>query len=99
MLSRLLRVLANAAAGLSLSNSNEIEVRDCIVADNGTTGIAVGENSLIVGNRVTGNGGFGIVMGAGSGYGGNLIGNNTGGTASGGVQMGTNVCNGNTTCP
>ena len=29
----------------------------------------------------------------------NVIDNNTGGTVSGGVDLGANMCDGNTTCP
>lgn len=92
------RILDNALAGLFLGNSNEAEVRGCTVADNGTAGIAVGQNSLIIGNRITRNGTYGIVIGAGSAYGGNLITGN-GNTVYGGVEISTNVCDGNTVCP
>ena len=37
---------------------------------------------------------------SGTGYGGNVINNNPGGTVIGaGVQIGTNICDGDTTCP
>jgi hypothetical protein len=62
-------------------------------------GIEVGVASAVEGNSVYDNTGVGHVLGAGSGYVGNVIDSNRGGTVSGGIQMGTNVCDGNTTCP
>ena len=61
---------------------------------------------LILGNVSYNNEGFGISVVVGvfldplpTGYGQNAIFSNTLGTVQGGVEIGTNVCNGNTTCP
>ena len=45
-------------------------------------------------NRVFDNGGIGLDLGAST-----TIINKTGGTVSGGVEIGTNLGDGNTTCP
>jgi hypothetical protein len=69
------------------------------VLGNSGNGISVDTNSSVVGNTAPQNTGFGLVMGNGTGYVNNVVNSNTGGTVSGGVQMGANVCNGDTTCP
>jgi len=69
------------------------------VRDNTGNGIEVGTASAVEGNSVAGNSGVGLVLGANSGYAQNVIDSNAGGTVSGGIEMGTNVCDGNTTCP
>jgi hypothetical protein len=48
---------------------------------------------------VRANGGFGLNLNASAGYRGNVITSNTTGTVTGGVDMGSNSCNGATTCP
>ena len=55
----------------------------------------------MIGNTTIGNGNRGIHFGtsSGGGYAQNIIAGNTIGTVSGGVEMGTNLCDGNTTCP
>ena len=63
--------------------------------------------SLVTGNMVSANVGFGAILANGSsnpsGYSNNVFVGNNGGNAnpqvSGGVEMGTNMCGGNTTCP
>jgi hypothetical protein len=42
---------------------------------------------------------WGLNLTAGAGYSDNVISSNAGGTVSGGVNAGGNVCNGSTTCP
>jgi len=45
------------------------------------------------------NGGFGIRLTGASSYENNVVELNTGGTISGGTQTGSNLCDGNMTCP
>ena len=75
------------------------------VYGNGSTGIEADAGSLISENSIRGNGGIGLDLTNGQGgsdassYRGNAISGNAGGTVSGGVNAGGNVCNGSTTCP
>jgi len=62
-------------------------------------GIESASYATCLGNTVSSNTGFGLRLTAADGYGHNVINNNTGGTVTGGIQIDTNVCNGNTTCP
>jgi hypothetical protein len=52
-----------------------------------------------MGNTVRDNSGIGLNLGSNTGYTNNVITSNSGGTVSGGIQMGTNLCNTSTTCP
>ena len=54
---------------------------------------------LVQGNTVYSNSGWGLFLGEDSGYTQNVISSNMNGTVTGGVEMGTNACNGTTTCP
>jgi hypothetical protein len=74
-------------------------VRGNTADQNGDDGIQGGSGSTVIGNRASFNTGFGLNLGSGSGYADNSIYNNTAGTVFSGVEMGTNVCDGNTTCP
>ena len=64
-------------------------------------GIEAGGSSVVLGNVVSGNGGYGLNLGAGTGYQGNVVNTNTTGTVNGTglVEMGANVCGGDSTCP
>ncbi len=81
------------------TNSGSVVIENTIQNNNGN-GIRL-STSIATGNNIRGNALFGITAVGKSAYGGNLIQDN-GGTVAGGtaaVQMGTNVCDGNTTCP
>jgi hypothetical protein len=66
----------------------------------GNGGVGIRGFGVVTGNHTTDNTGFGLDMAASSGgYSNNVINFNAGGTVTSGVQMGTNVCNGSTTCP
>lgn len=76
-----------------------------VIRRNAGDGVA-GEDLTITGNAISGNDGFGLRLnfgGGDSGYAGNVINDNNGGNGFaqgvGGVQLGTNVCGGDTTCP
>lgn len=68
---------------------------------NARHGILPRTASTVVGNTLNANGDWGLLNSgsAPSGYAGNVISGNGSGTVSGAVEMGTNLCNGNTTCP
>jgi hypothetical protein len=96
------RVLDNSKTGIAIANGEGHLIRDCTAIGNGTgnldRGLLIGANSTVIGNTVMNNSGNGMSLGAGVGYGNNVV-NSNGGTIAGGVEMGTNVCDGNTTCP
>jgi hypothetical protein len=70
--------------------------------DNGGDGIQL-DSGLAAGtavdNALTDNGGVGLRLNSFSGYKGNTIRGNTGGTVNGGIELGPNMCETNTTCP
>jgi parallel beta-helix repeat protein len=97
------RVLGNTRLGIQISGDGSHRVEGCTVIGNGADGdregISIAGKSTVIGNTVSDNFGFGMSLGAGTGYGENVIANNGGGTVVGGVQLGINVCDGSTTCP
>jgi hypothetical protein len=62
-------------------------------------GIMAYQSSVILDNAVRSNTGYGLDLGPTTGYARNSINDNTGGTVDDGIQVGTNICDGNTTCP
>jgi hypothetical protein len=92
------RVSGNAFAGILIGAGAGHLVQDCTAIGNGK-GIQIGASSSAVGNTVAGNTDRGLTLGLGTGYGSNVVNDNTGGTVSGGVEIGTNVCDGTTVCP
>ncbi len=86
----------NGAEGIKVTASIE---RGNAADENGAAGIDALGGSTVIGNRASFNTGAGIQLIGGSGYTDNVVTKNTGGTIVGGVEMGTNVCNTDTTCP
>jgi hypothetical protein len=71
---------------------------------NGQAGIAATSTSNLQGNAVTSNSGVGLYLAPDAGapaapYSGNVVSGNVNGTVTSGINMGTNSCNGKTTCP
>jgi hypothetical protein len=67
---------------------------------NGADGIQLnGMGGVVVNNASFNNTALGLNLPASAGYANDATYRNTGGTVTGGLQMGTNVCNGSTTCP
>ena len=66
-------------------------------------GIFAVQGSTVIGNHVQGCTGFGLKLGPNTGYANNVLTENNGGSANpqvdGGIEMGTNVCGNDTTCP
>ena len=69
------------------------------VSTSGGDGIVCLATCTVLGNKVQSSGGFGLALGTHSGYANNVLFANSGGTVSGGIQLGTNMCGSNTTCP
>lgn len=67
--------------------------------NNSEDGVRTLQGSLLRGNTARDNGFFGFNLGTGSGYGGNVLTNNTSGSVTGGIQIDGNVCGTNTVCP
>lgn len=71
---------------------------------NGRFGLFASVGSRVVDNTLRLNSGIGLFSSGGTGFSGNVITGNNGGDANaqtngGGIQIGTNVCGTNTTCP
>lgn len=84
--------------------ANSGVVEDNAVTFSGVDGINTAANGtpaplLVRSNSSTNNLGRGLYLRPESGYADNVISGNSIGTVLGGVEMGTNLCNGNTTCP
>ncbi len=76
-------------------------IRSNVSLGNGFDGIRTTTGSLVEGNKVDGNDRFGLELDPRSGYKNNNIQTGFGsmGTVSGGINLGGNVCETNTTCP
>jgi hypothetical protein len=88
---------------VNYSGTDGIKVNSAVVSENhvsnsGGSGILSLEDSVVTNNVVRNGTGVGLSLDATTGYSQNVVDSN-GGTVVGGVQMGTNVCDGNTTCP
>jgi hypothetical protein len=93
-------VIQNGVDGITVEGAT---VAHNTILGNGGDGIVAPEDlNLIIANTISFNGGFGIVF-CGStfcgGYRENVISENLGGTISGGVNMGNNVCDADLICP
>lgn len=92
---------SNAAAGISVSDGVTLSGNTSYL--NTGVGFYVIEGVSVLGNTAFSNGSFGLVCGANSGFGNNVINNNNGGNGSnqtsGCTSIGTNLCRGSTTCP
>jgi hypothetical protein len=95
----------NAAAGIFVGGAGHVTHNS--VTSNGGNGIQctnAGDGGCVVSeNSVAKNDGFGLLLTPNSGYVQNVITQNNGGTGnpqvSGGIEIGTNLCDTNTTCP
>lgn len=89
---------ANGGDGIQANGVGSV-LRGNTARANAGDGIQTTINSLAVNNVVYINTGFGLRLSSGTGYSENSVNSNTGGTVSSGIAIGTNLCNGNTTCP
>ena len=86
----------NVAPGL-YAGPVDFSGKTVTVRSSGGNGIVVGVGSTVIGNTSVLNTSAGMVLSS-AGYVHNVIRSN-GSTVSGGIQMGTNVCDDTTTCP
>lgn len=94
------RISGNTVNGAYCSGSS------CVIADNSVTdntlnGIVTLGGGLVRGNAVSGNTAHGLNLNASTGYQGNVMTGNNGGSpdVTGGVNLGGNACNGTAVCP
>ncbi|MEZ4282891.1 MAG: right-handed parallel beta-helix repeat-containing protein [Myxococcota bacterium] len=85
--------------GDGIFTSSGATVTDNTVYGNGGDGIQAGTDSLVHRNAARLNAGYGLQLSGGTGFRENVVNDNTTGTVLSGVNLGNNVCNGNTTCP
>lgn len=80
--------------------ANQATISNNVVRSNGDDGI-YSNGGTVRGNAISGNAGDGLQIGGGTvvGYGENVIHGNGGTVLNGPIQIGTNICDGNTTCP
>ena len=94
----------NGDDGISSPNSGNNVLRDNVVSFNGGNGITSQgtpdkTGNLVTGNTITQNTGTGLLFDSTeNGYANNVIQGN-GSTVTSGTEIGTNLCNSNTTCP
>jgi len=102
-----------AAQGSTVSfNTARANIQDGIDVNNGSLvtgngawqnvgdGIEAGPGSTVTNNAAHDNNGYGLNLSAGAGYSDNVLtDNNAGQVTAAGVQIGTNLCGTNTTCP
>ena len=80
-------------------------VKDNTATRNGDDGIETGANALVLGNNASGNTNFGLRLTVRVGYGHNVLADNNGPAGNNnpqvfsGIEIGTNVCGVDTTCP
>jgi hypothetical protein len=95
-------VVRESSAYLNRSNGIEVfvgsVVSDNAAYQNGGYGISAGSGTTVQGNSVAKNSSIGLILSADTSYRENTISGN-GGTVTGGVNMGSNSCNGAATCP
>ncbi|MFK7894766.1 MAG: hypothetical protein AB8G23_02960 [Myxococcota bacterium] len=99
---------SGAVVGESAAVSNEMDgirvdpgsvVALCTTIDNDDSGINAAFGSTVRQNSLSLNTGFGLALQSTANYHENLMTENGLGAVSGGVNMGSNVCDGSTTCP
>ena len=95
-----IRAIGYGVIGIDLQGVGGV-IEGCTTLD-GNTGMRV-IDGRVVNSIARGNTSFALVLVGGSGYSGNVFNGNSGGNAnpqtSGGFQLGTNICGGDTTCP
>ena len=96
-----IRAIGNVTFGIDLEGVGGL-IDGCTAIDS-NTGMRVVDNSRVVNCIAHGNSSFALVLSGPSGYGGNVFTVNNGGSAnpqvSGGFELGTNICGGDTICP
>ncbi|WP_220337214.1 right-handed parallel beta-helix repeat-containing protein [Wenzhouxiangella sp. 15181] len=91
-------VAGNDSVGIN-ANGDGCTIVGNSVTRNGGNGIGGCGGAWVEGNRIRLNAGWGLQLSDGSGYRDNVILDNQTGTVSGGTEIDTNLCDGDTTCP
>jgi hypothetical protein len=96
-----LRVIGNTIYGIDLQGPSNLV--DGCTALGGTIGIRAFDGSLVINSVARGNSSFGLILVGPGGYRSNVLTGNNGGDANaqaqGGLQLGSNVCGTDLTCP
>jgi len=96
------RAIGNAIAGIDLQGPGNL-IDGCTVLNNPGFGMRAFDGSLVVNSVARGNGGPGLTLVGPGGYRSNVLTGNNGGDAnaqaSGGLQLGSNVCGTDLVCP
>jgi hypothetical protein len=87
----------NGANGINVLGSGAVVLGNSVMR-NGVNGIEIDVQCTALDNNIHSNAGTGLVLGGGCTYARNTVTGN-GATVSGGSEVGTNFCDGNTTCP
>lgn len=95
--------IANDNLGSGIVGDIDVNIVGNTVMENHGMGIVAGGSGLVLQNTVSGNGGLGLSLGSETGYGQNVVNSNNGSPlnpqVSGGIQVGVNICGGETSCP
>ena len=86
--------------GLGIDTGAAANISENTIVLNGDDGINTGALGRIVANQIVGNNGWGInALDASTGYSLNVIQDNSDGTVNNGIEFGSNICEGDVTCP
>lgn len=93
----------NLRDGIRVTGSRCIIIGN-VATDNDRYGISTGTDCSLIQNNASRNLSHGMTLAAGTGYAQNIINANNGGNSNpqvsnGGIQIGTNICGGDTICP
>jgi len=102
--STITRSIANENTRDGIRGVGRATISGNTVTDNDRFGISTSTDCLVLQNSVSRNVSHGLSLSAGTGYAQNIVNENNGGNtnlqvANGGIQIGTNICGGDTTCP
>ena len=96
------RSIGNTFNGIRLETEGSL-VESCTLLENGSDGIDLRNGSLTVNSIARGNSGFGLSGANSTAYRSNVFTDNNGGSANpqvnSAIELGTNFCGFNTTCP
>ena len=88
---------SNGGAGIQVGAVSRVEGSRSTL--NAGAGIVTGTDSAVTGSTASFNNTHGLVLATGSGFSGNILNGNGSGSVSGGVELGPNLCDGDTVCP
>lgn len=92
------RAAGNADIGLRIPGASTI-IGNTATENGGSGIINTATSGTVLDNVSSNNGGFGLDLRSSSAYARNVVNGNTAGTVDGGIEVGQNICDFNTTCP